>query len=124
MPKEEVWRRHAVGLRAAVDQATEEAGISLDGVEAVALPFFGRHLLQRQCLDTLKLDFDRTTWEFGRRIGHLGAGDQFAGFDHLVSSGRLGPGDRAVIVGLGGGFTWTIAVVEMLERPRWAAVQS
>lgn len=124
MPKEELRRRQAAGLRAAVDQAIGEADISLDGVEAAVVPFFGRRLLQRLCLDTLKLGLHRTTWEFGRRIGHLGAGDQFAGFDHLVCSGRLRPGDRAMLVGVGGGFTWTIAVVEMLEQPRWAAARS
>ena len=117
VPKEEVWQRHNDGLRAAVDQALEEGKVAIGDVEHVVMPFFGAHLLARQCLEPLGLKLEQTTWEYGRRIGHIGAGDQFAGLDHLVSSGALGTGDRVLLIGVGGGFTWTAALLETLETP-------
>ncbi|MDI3408225.1 ketoacyl-ACP synthase III family protein [Streptomyces cavernicola] len=46
--------------------------------------------------------------------GHLGAGDLLANLAHLTSPGVLHPGERAVVLGGGGGFTWSCAVVEGL----------
>ncbi|GGZ48807.1 3-oxoacyl-[acyl-carrier-protein] synthase 3 protein 5 [Streptomyces inusitatus] len=63
------------------------------------------------------VDLERTTWEWGRRAGHLGAGDQFAGLAHLLESGALSPGDRVLLHGAGTGFSFTSAVVEVLEIP-------
>ncbi|MER6030927.1 ketoacyl-ACP synthase III family protein [Streptomyces sp. NPDC001851] len=46
--------------------------------------------------------------------GHLGAGDLLANLAHLAAPGVLRPGDLAVVLGGGGGFTWSCAVVEGL----------
>jgi 3-oxoacyl-[acyl-carrier-protein] synthase-3 len=125
MPKEEVWERGATGLRTAVERATDEAGTSVKEADHVVLPHFGAHLLARQCLEPLGLaDFDRTTWEFARRVGHIGAGDQLAGLNHLAASGALAPGQKVVLVGVGGGFNWTCAVLEILHIPSWADTTS
>lgn len=121
MSKDEVWKRGTDGLRAAADRALHETGIGMADVTHIVMPFFGCALLTRQCLEPLQLDISRTTWEFGRRVGHLGAGDQFAGLDHLVSSGRLASGDHVLLVGVGSGFTWTCAVLDVLEpTPPWS----
>ncbi|MEZ3183138.1 3-oxoacyl-ACP synthase, partial [Streptomyces pimonensis] len=48
-----------------------------------------------------------------------GAGDPFAGLDHLVTSGALGPGDTCMLFGVGAGFSWSCAVVEILNAPSW-----
>jgi 3-oxoacyl-[acyl-carrier-protein] synthase-3 len=47
-------------------------------------------------------------------VGHLGAGDQFAGLAHLVDTGLLHLGQTCVLVGIGAGFSWTVAVLEVL----------
>jgi 3-oxoacyl-[acyl-carrier-protein] synthase III len=52
-------------------------------------------------------------------VGHLGAGDQFAGLAHLVDAGELGAGGIAVLLGVGCGFVWSCAVVEVRYRPAW-----
>jgi 3-oxoacyl-[acyl-carrier-protein] synthase-3 len=31
----------------------------------------------------------------------------------------VGPGDRVLLVGIGAGFAWTCAAVEITERPGW-----
>lgn len=65
-------------------------------------------------------DESRTTWHWGRGVGHLGAGDQVAGLTHLLESGEVAPGDRVVLCGVGMGFSYGSAVVEILDRPEWS----
>ncbi len=84
------------------------------------LPHFGRRRLEAIYYRPYGIDPARTTWEWSRTVGHLGAGDQFAGLDHLVTSGRAVPGDRVVLIGVGAGYSWGAAVVEICDRPAWA----
>ncbi|MFE7076889.1 ketoacyl-ACP synthase III family protein [Streptomyces sp. NPDC057620] len=106
---------------AAVERALAAAGVTLADVDRFVLPHLGRKRLRAGHLARFGIAEERTTWEWSRGIGHLGAGDQIAGFDHLVSSGSLGAGDLVVWMSVGAGFTYSCAVVEMLERPAWAA---
>jgi len=48
----------------------------------------------------------------GGRTGHLGAGDMLANMADVVEQQLIGPGEFAVILGCGSGFTWSTAVVE------------
>jgi 3-oxoacyl-[acyl-carrier-protein] synthase-3 len=48
-------------------------------------------------------------------VGHLGAGDQICGFNHLLETDRVRPGDRVMLLGVGAGFSWSCAVLEVLE---------
>ncbi|MFD6291266.1 ketoacyl-ACP synthase III family protein [Streptomyces sp. NPDC060205] len=109
---------------AAVERALAAAGVTLADVDRFVLPHLGRKRLRAGHLARFGIAEERTTWEWSRGIGHLGAGDQIAGFDHLVSSGSLGAGDLVVWMSVGAGFTYSCAVVEMLERPAWAATPS
>ncbi|MFL1902968.1 ketoacyl-ACP synthase III family protein [Streptomyces tauricus] len=106
---------------AAVERALAAAGVTLADVDRFVLPHLGRKRLRAGHLARFGIAEERTTWEWSRGIGHLGAGDQIAGFDHLVGSGSLGAGDLVVWMSVGAGFTYSCAVVEMLERPHWAA---
>ncbi|MFJ8936110.1 ketoacyl-ACP synthase III family protein [Streptomyces sp. NPDC102365] len=105
---------------AAVERALAAAGVTLADVDRFVLPHLGRKRLRAGHLARFGIAEERTTWEWSRGIGHLGAGDQIAGFDHLVASGSLGAGDLVVWMSVGAGFTYSCAVVEMLERPAWA----
>jgi 3-oxoacyl-[acyl-carrier-protein] synthase III len=84
------------------------------------VPSFGRELLRQQCLDVLGIPIERSTWSWGATTGHLGAADQFASLTYLSEAGRLVPGDRALIIGIGGGFNWSCVVVDIIESPAWA----
>jgi len=117
---DEVRRQLTDGLRAAFEQSLYDADTSLDELARVVIPALGRQLLERRYLPPLKLDLSRTTWEFARTVGHLCAGDQFAGLDHLVTAGGLRPGDRVLLTGLGAGYVWSCAVLEMCDLPDWA----
>lgn len=62
----------------------------------------------------LGIPLERTNWEFGRRTGHIGTGDQFTGLHHLVTTGKTHKGDHILLLGGGTGYTITAAVVEIL----------
>jgi 3-oxoacyl-[acyl-carrier-protein] synthase-3 len=47
----------------------------------------------------------------GRDTGHLGAGDTAASLAELTTAGRLGAGEYALLINVGGGFTWSCVVV-------------
>ena len=104
--------RVSAGQRSAVKRALAEADVPLDAVDWFVLPHLGRRRLEAAFFGPLGIDPDRSTWPWSRGIGHLGAGDQFAGVGHLVDSGRLRPGQRCLLLGVGAGFSWSCAVLE------------
>lgn len=109
---------------AAVARALAEAGVTLADVDRFVLPHLGRKRLRAGFLARFGIAEERTTWEWSRTVGHLGAGDQIAGFDHLVSATGLNAGDLVVWMSVGAGFTYSCAVVEILERPAWVSPEA
>jgi 3-oxoacyl-[acyl-carrier-protein] synthase-3 len=107
------------GHRAAVHRTLDEAGWELSTVDRFVLPNLGRRRLDINYLRLFGIPLERTTWSWGRRIGHMGAADQFAGLEHLLVSGELAAGQRCLVLGCGAGFTWSGAAVEILETPQW-----
>lgn len=67
----------------------------------------------------LGIPLERMTWPWGRTVGHLGASDQFVALEHLLNVGELVPGQQVLMVGVGIGFTWCAAVLEILHLPGW-----
>lgn len=116
MEFEDAKKRMAAGWHRTVVQACEEAGMAPTDADHVVTPHLGRDLLYEVCLDQLGIDIDRTTWQYGSQIGHAST-DQFAGLNHLVEEERLRPGQRILMVGVGGGFNWTTAVLEVTGDP-------
>lgn len=96
-----------------IGRTLDEAGAKLDDVRWVVLPNIGFDSLEWEFLEPLGLTVDRTLWSWGRTVGHLGAGDQFAGLDHVVRELPVRPGDLVLLAGIGIGFNWTSAVVEL-----------
>jgi 3-oxoacyl-[acyl-carrier-protein] synthase-3/clorobiocin biosynthesis protein CloN2 len=96
-----------------VRQALDEAGVDARDVRTVVT-----HSLPRQAaasyLKILGFSPERSTWEFSRTTGHLGAGDHIAALYHLVTTGRVGPGDNLLLCGSSPGVTYKAAVVRIL----------
>ena len=105
--------------QATIKGALADADLELADVDWVVLPHFGRRRLEAGYFREFGIDPARTSWEWSRTVGHLGAGDQFASLGHLVDTGRARPGDRCLLVGVGAGYTWGCAVLEMLHSPSW-----
>lgn len=111
--------RSTAGQQRALKQALAEAETELGEIDHFVLPHFGYRRLAANFLTKLGIDLDRTTWDWARTVGHLGAGDQLAGLGRLADTGRLRPGDRVLLMGVGAGFSWSTAVVEILRTPHW-----
>lgn len=111
-----VLERIVSGLVSNVETTTMQAGTTMDEIDWVVLPHVGRELAEWEFLDPLGISFERTTWEWGRHVCHLGAGDQIAGLCHLERTGKLQPGQRVLLVGAGVGFNWTSAILEVCQR--------
>ena len=114
---DEVMDRIDAGQRETVKTALSEAGSELPDMAWFVLPSLGEARLKAHFLDPFGLDLDRTTWPWGRHTGHLGAGDQIAGFGQLAERGLLKPGQRCLLAGVGAGFSWSAAVVELDQSP-------
>ncbi|WP_329564300.1 ketoacyl-ACP synthase III family protein [Kitasatospora sp. NBC_01266] len=106
--------RVSAGQRAAVKAALAEAETELAGIDWFVLPHLGRRRLEATYFQPFGIDPARSTWQWSRSVGHLGAADQFAGLDQLRRGGVLRPGQRCLLAGIGAGFSWTCAVVEVL----------
>lgn len=117
----ETVTRGAAGQRESLHRALKDADTDLADIDWFVLPHFGRRRFDANYAVPLGIDDDRTAWSWFRTVGHMGAGDQFASLGHLADSGALRPGDRCLLLGVGAGFTWSGAVVEILHRPSWAA---
>ncbi|MFC0540708.1 ketoacyl-ACP synthase III family protein [Kutzneria chonburiensis] len=103
-----------------VKEALARAGVSMDDIARFVLPHFGLRRLEVGYFRKFDLDPNATTWPWARKVGHLGAGDQFAGFEHLVATGAVRPGDLCCLMSVGAGFSWSAAVVEVVHTPDWS----
>ncbi|MFI9811909.1 ketoacyl-ACP synthase III family protein [Saccharothrix variisporea] len=120
LPLDESGPRRARGMVRAAKQALEEADTAFEDIRRFVAPNFGYELMRLSCLVPLGIELERTTWEWGSTVGHTGAADQFAALSHLVETRAVEPGDRVMVVGVGGGFNWTAVVVEVSSVPDWS----
>ncbi|MFE2414309.1 ketoacyl-ACP synthase III family protein [Kitasatospora sp. NPDC059408] len=114
---EDVGRSHTVaritaGQDETLKRALADAECALSDLSWFVLPNFGRRRLSSAFLRPWGISEERTTWRWGRTVGHLGAGDQFAGLAFLTRSGLARTGELGLLFGIGAGFTWSCAVVE------------
>lgn len=105
--------------RETIEAALTDAGVTADEVAWWVVPNMGRAVVDWEFRRRLGIDESRTTWSWGREVGHIGAGDQTGGLTHLFESGVLHAGDRVVLTGVGQGDNYGCAVVEVVEEPEW-----
>jgi 3-oxoacyl-[acyl-carrier-protein] synthase-3 len=98
--------------------AIDDAGLSAADITWWVFPNMGG-LTDWYALEELGVDESHTTWDWGRRAGHLGAGDQFAGLAQLFETRKVRVGDRILLNGAGTGFSFGSAVIEVLAEPNW-----
>lgn len=120
--KKSCFRRHGIDafrrqeedcLRRLLERSLDEAGIAPDDPElrAVVLPRPRDDVLALTYLPLLAGTTKADPVDFGGLTGHLGAGDMLANVADLTTCGPLSPGEHALILSSGAGFTWSCAVV-------------
>ncbi|WP_405792539.1 ketoacyl-ACP synthase III family protein [Streptomyces sp. NBC_01506] len=71
-------------------------------------------------LSDLGFPMEKSTWDYGADIGHIGASDHLISLHHLLTTGQLEPGDHVLLAGMSPGVTYKAAVVQILNVPSWA----
>ncbi|MER7847108.1 ketoacyl-ACP synthase III family protein [Kitasatospora sp. NPDC096077] len=109
------------GTQKALHQALDEAGTRPDEIARFVFPNLSlpaqRMMYQWEANG---IDESRTTWGWGRGVGHIAAGDQAAGLAHLLETRAVRVGDRVVLCGTGSGFSFAAAVLEITAVPDWS----
>ncbi|GAB2729432.1 ketoacyl-ACP synthase III family protein [Kitasatospora kifunensis] len=112
--REETCVRVSRGFGTVVHDLLAQLGMEPRDIDRIVTAHVARDRIRDQlaaiCPDC---GLERTTWEFARTVGHLGAADQFAGLHHLQRSQSLTPGDHVLLLGVGVGFTWSAAMLEV-----------
>ncbi len=106
------FERMANAMGRAFSTVLADGGVKLGEVDWY-VPAVLTHQEVKGLLASLRADVSASTWEFGSSTGHLGAGDQLAGLDHLLRSGAAKPGQRVLLMGSGTGFACTLALLEV-----------
>lgn len=97
----------------------DDAGVSAAEVAKVAFMNYSREIVEQRCMSAFGLPMSRSTWDYGRTIGHCGASDQIIALDHELAAGQLQPGDHMLMLGTGPGVNISAAAVEILSLPEW-----
>ncbi|MGW8328562.1 ketoacyl-ACP synthase III family protein [Streptomyces sp. NPDC055897] len=117
--KESVMQRAEEALLALVGSVLKTTGRELDDFARILMPNLGHELMGAQFLKPLGISPERSLMDWGRHTGHLGAGDLTAGVARLVETEQVRPGDHVLLIGAGGGYSLTAAVVEIESVPDW-----
>ena len=112
------WERYEAALMSTTGRVMAEAGVSTEDIARVVTPHVHRNKTPEN-FDLLGFTEKQSTWEVGRKYGHVGPGDQFLGIEHLVLERAVGPGDLVLVVAAGAGFSFSAAVLEILHTPSW-----
>ncbi|WP_424637493.1 ketoacyl-ACP synthase III family protein [Embleya sp. AB8] len=106
--------RFGIGI---IHRALVDAGINAaDLTKVVPINLDGR-MVEYCVMAPLGLPNDRSSWDFGRSIGHAGAADVIISLDHLVRGGDLSPGDHVLLTSQGPGWICSAAVLTMVSTP-------
>jgi 3-oxoacyl-[acyl-carrier-protein] synthase-3 len=90
-----------------------ECGLRLDDVARLSYVNGSRYVMDQWVLTPMGLPMSRTTWDYGRGLGHVGGSDQVASLEHLLSNGAVTAGDHVLLLGGAPGFTVAAALLRI-----------
>jgi 3-oxoacyl-[acyl-carrier-protein] synthase III len=100
-------------------RALDDAGVRPEDLaRAIANNSDGR-MLYHGFMKPLGLPMERSTYDYGRGIGHMGSCDQIVSLDHLLTSDQLKPDDYVMMLTQGPGMVTSCLVIQILEVPSW-----
>ncbi|MFE1252047.1 ketoacyl-ACP synthase III family protein [Streptomyces sp. NPDC058735] len=119
-PLSETLERLTLFNLGVVRRALVSAGLNAGDVAKVVPINMDGRMVEYSVMMPLGLPMDRSTWEFGKGIGHVGGTDVFITLEHLVRTRAVAPGEHVLLVSQGPGWMSTACVVTVLDLPAWA----
>jgi 3-oxoacyl-[acyl-carrier-protein] synthase III len=101
-------------------KSVAEAKIDVSDLARVIGFHLARYAVEEQVAGLVGVPLERTNWEFGRSMGHLGPCDHVVSLDLLLRNGQLAAGDHVLLISWGGGWNTTATVLRILHIPDWA----
>jgi 3-oxoacyl-[acyl-carrier-protein] synthase-3 len=120
----EVVQSTTARQRESVERALADAGLGAPDIRRWVFLNVGQTQVDNEFRRSLAIDEEKTTWQWGREVGHIGAGDQVAGLAHLLETGAVQAGDKVALCSMGMGFSYGCAIVEVLQEPEWTSTTS
>ncbi|MGI5403153.1 ketoacyl-ACP synthase III family protein [Streptomyces sp. CA-135486] len=104
-------------VRAVLLSALDDAGLDPRDarIRCVALPRLGPKTVELMYLPVVGELLSAEPLRLGARTGHLGCGDVLANLADITEQEILAPGEFALLLTGGGGFTWSCLVVQRPE---------
>ena len=112
-------KKYEEGVLRTRDKALSAANVELRDISRAVIQFVHRGQGQAENYDLLGFTEKQSLWSFGQHVGHLGAGDEFAGLNYLAENKELSPGELVLLLGVGAGFSSGAAVLEIINPPVW-----
>jgi 3-oxoacyl-[acyl-carrier-protein] synthase III len=119
-PVADVYSHMTKAFSGVLHTSLDEAGIGAADLARVMFSHVAPHFLETAILAPLGLPASRSTWTFGRTVGHLGGADQIAALEHELRTGQLHPGDRVLLASGAPGYNVSCAVLTITGVPAWA----
>jgi len=104
----------ATAMRKLMSGILADANLTPDdpSLTLIALPRLGATVLNKAYRPLLASICPTPTIDYGRQTGHLGAGDTAANLATLQATKTLTPGQTAILLSAGGGFSWTGLIIQ------------
>lgn len=100
-----------------LENLLSEAGIGVEDIKLVLTQHAARGYIEDFVLGAVDLPLSLSTWDIGRKIGHVGPSDYVISFREALSTGRIQVGDHVLAYGVGPGVNISGAVFEMTDQP-------
>jgi 3-oxoacyl-[acyl-carrier-protein] synthase-3/clorobiocin biosynthesis protein CloN2 len=116
----EVAMKFHANTQECVKRTLAESDIELKDVAKVIITNSSREEAEVQFMGVLGLPLEKSSWEYGRTLGHLAASDHAISLNHMLGTGQFEAGDHILMIGLAPGITYSCAVFKVLQTPAWA----
>lgn len=112
-----LFEQAVTGMKAIADQALAAAGVTLDAIDLV-VPHQANKLIIEAGMKAIGMPMEKVMVTIDR-IGNCTAATVPITLHEAVTSGRLKPGQTALMVAVGGGYTAGAAVYRVPEEVTW-----
>lgn len=119
-PLSEILEKLTLFNLGVIRRALVSADLNADDIAKVVPINMDGRMIEYSLMLPLGLSMDRSTWNYGRGIGHVGGADVFITLEHLITTREVAPGDHVLLMSQGPGWMSTACVVTILDLPAWA----